>query len=59
MPTGDGPFQVLAKINDNAYKIYLQSECSISPTFNVADLVASFETWTSSLIMPHLSTKAF
>ena len=38
MPRGDGPFQVLAKIDDNAYKIDLPGEYSISPTFNVAGL---------------------
>ncbi|KAG7556876.1 Integrase catalytic core [Arabidopsis suecica] len=37
-PRGDGPFRVLEKINDNAYKIELPGELNISPTFNVADL---------------------
>ncbi|KAK6139092.1 hypothetical protein DH2020_027172 [Rehmannia glutinosa] len=37
-PRGDGPFQVIAKINDNAYKIDLPGEYNVSATFNVSDL---------------------
>lgn len=37
-PRGDGPFQVLSRINDNAYKIELPGEYGVSTTFNVADL---------------------
>ena len=37
-PRGDGPFQVLERINDNAYKIYLPGEYNVSATFNVSDL---------------------
>jgi hypothetical protein len=37
-PRGDGPFQVLERINDNAYKIDLSGEYGVSATFNVADL---------------------
>ena len=37
-PRGDGPFQVLARINDNAYKLDLSSKYNISATFNVSDL---------------------
>ncbi|XP_028764585.1 uncharacterized protein LOC114722675, partial [Neltuma alba] len=37
-PRGDGPFQVLERINDNAYKIDLLGKYNVSATFNVADL---------------------
>ena len=37
-PRGDGPFQVLEKINDNAYKLDLPGEYNINATFNVSDL---------------------
>ena len=37
-PRGDGPFQVIARINDNAYKLDLPGEYSVSATFNVTDL---------------------
>ncbi|GJY38126.1 RNA-directed DNA polymerase [Tanacetum coccineum] len=37
-PRGDGPFRVLKKINDNAYKIELLGHYNIFATFNVADL---------------------
>jgi hypothetical protein len=35
---GDGLFQVLARINNNAYKLDLPGEYNISDTFNVSDL---------------------
>ncbi|GKF11542.1 RNA-directed DNA polymerase [Tanacetum coccineum] len=35
---GDGPFCVLKKINDNAYKIEIPSHYNVSATFSVADL---------------------
>nr|XP_027071864.1 uncharacterized protein LOC113696686 [Coffea arabica] len=37
-PWGDGPFQVLEHINDNAYKLDLPGEYGVSATFNVSDL---------------------
>jgi hypothetical protein len=33
-----GPFKILAKINDNAYKLELSPEFGVSPTFNISDL---------------------
>ncbi|KAH9697902.1 Endonuclease [Citrus sinensis] len=38
LPREDGPFQVLERINDNAYKLDLPSEDNVSATFNVSDL---------------------
>jgi len=43
MPRADGPFEVLEKINDNAYKINLPGEYGVSCTINVADLSSYFE----------------
>ena len=37
-PRGDGSFQVLERINDNAYKLDLLGEYNISATFNVSDI---------------------
>jgi translation initiation factor IF-1 len=37
-PRGDGPFQILEKINDNTYKVDLPGEYKVSATFNVSDL---------------------
>ncbi|GKV11025.1 hypothetical protein SLEP1_g22314 [Rubroshorea leprosula] len=37
-PRGDGPFQVIARINDNAYKLELPGEYNVSATFNVSNL---------------------
>ena len=37
-PRGDGLFQVLERINDNAYKIDFPGKYNVSATFNVYDL---------------------
>jgi hypothetical protein len=37
-PRGDGPFQILERINDNAYKVDLLGEYGVSATINVFDL---------------------
>ena len=37
-PRRDGPFQILERINDNAYKIHIPSEYGVSFSFNVVDL---------------------
>jgi hypothetical protein len=34
----DGPFKILEKINDNAYKLELPPEFEVSPTSNISDL---------------------
>ena len=38
LPRGDGPFQVLERINDNAYKLDFPGEYNVNATFNVNGL---------------------
>jgi hypothetical protein len=38
LPRADGPFKVLEKINDNAYRLDLPTDFGENPTFNIADL---------------------
>jgi hypothetical protein len=38
LPRADGPFKVLERINDNAYKLELPTDFGVSPTFNITDL---------------------
>jgi hypothetical protein len=38
MPRANGPFKIIEKINDNAYKLELPLEFGVSPTFNISDL---------------------
>ena len=37
MPRAKVPFEVLKKVNDNAYMVDLLGDCGVSATFNVAD----------------------
>ena len=52
-PRGNGPFQVIARINDNAYRLDLPGEYNVSATFNVFDLspfdfdVEDDDSWTN------------
>ncbi|XP_021767609.1 uncharacterized protein LOC110731999 [Chenopodium quinoa] len=38
MPRAEGPFEIVEKINDNAYKVDLGGKYGVSSTFNVGDL---------------------
>jgi hypothetical protein len=38
MSRAASPFKILAKINDNAYKLELSPEFGVSPSFNISDL---------------------
>jgi len=38
MPRPDGPFKILERINDNAYKVNFPRDYGVSTTFNVANL---------------------
>ncbi|WVZ84141.1 hypothetical protein U9M48_031202 [Paspalum notatum var. saurae] len=38
MPRADGPFKIIEKINDNAYRLELPPEFGVSRTFNIAYL---------------------
>ena len=38
LPRGDGPFQVIRRINNNAYELDLPPSYNISNSFNVCDL---------------------
>jgi len=38
LPRGDGPFMVLERVNNNAYKLDLPGKYDISATFNVSEL---------------------
>ena len=38
-PRGDDPFQVLERINNNAYRLDLPEEYGVRNTYNITDLV--------------------
>ena len=38
MPRGDGPFKILGKVNENAYKLEMLGDMGVSSTFNMGDL---------------------
>ena len=38
MPKAVGPYKIIEKINDNAYKLELPPEIGVSPTFNITNL---------------------
>jgi hypothetical protein len=38
VPRADGPFKVIEKINENAYKLNLSAYFGVGPTFNITDL---------------------
>jgi len=42
-PRADDPFEILEKVNDNAYKVNFPSDYGVSATFNVADLSSYLE----------------
>jgi len=43
MPRADGPFEILKRVNDNAYKVNFPGDYGFSTTFNVADLSSYLE----------------
>ncbi|XP_071708762.1 uncharacterized protein [Rutidosis leptorrhynchoides] len=43
MPRAEGPFKVLEKVGDNAYKVELPGDTAVSSTFNVGDLMPYLE----------------
>ena len=54
-----GPFQILKKINDNAYVIDLPADWKISSTFNVSDIHAYYPPDDVDVQETHSRTSAF
>ncbi|GKE28997.1 hypothetical protein Tco_1444381, partial [Tanacetum coccineum] len=46
-PRADGPFKVLKRIGDNAYKIELPESYEVSDIFNVTDLSPYYQDYES------------
>jgi len=38
MPQADGPFEIIERLNDNAYNVNFAGDYGVSATFNVANL---------------------
>ena len=43
MPRRNGPFKVLEKVNNNAYKLELPADMVVSPIFNIGDFTPYLE----------------
>ncbi|KAL4313012.1 hypothetical protein GQ457_01G020180 [Hibiscus cannabinus] len=43
LPRGDGPFQIVEKVNDNTCKLDLPGEYTVSATFNISDLTPFYD----------------
>jgi len=56
MPRGDGPFQVIKRINDNAYELDMPDTYLGSHSFNISDLT-HFSTGLPNLWMNSLPPK--
>ena len=54
-----GPYQIIKKINDNAYQVNLPAEMAISSTFNVADLFEYYPPDGSSSTLTNSRTSSF
>lgn len=55
-PRADGPFKVLKRINDHAYKIELPDHYNVSATFNVGDLTPYLPTTDADVVMDSWSS---
>jgi len=58
MPRADGPFEVLERVNDNAYKVNLHGDYRVLATFSVADLSPYLEDDHLANLRAHSSQQA-